>query len=195
MHHTRRILAAAFTLVSTALAPATSPAWWGGPGYGNNSGLFDTDVGGNFGFNTAFRGRGYGNAYNRHYGYRDYPYSRPAAPLWVIRGVNFKYDSAELTPGSMQALNRVATTLRNRPGPALEVGGHASAEGDGPYNLDLSRRRAQTVRAYLVKRDVDPERLTSRGYGETRPLVANFSEAGRRLNRRVELSPVLASGQ
>ena len=80
--------------------------------------------------------------------------------------------------------------VRSRPAEPLEVGGHASAEGDVPYNMALSERRAQTVRAYLVKRGIDPELLTYRGYGESRPLVTNITEPGRRINRRVELTPV-----
>ena len=105
--------------------------------------------------------------------------------------MNFKYDSAELTPESMKILDSVAEVVRSRPVQPLEVGGHASAEGDDPYNMKLSNLRAQTVRAYLVKRGISGDLLTYRGYGETRPLVENMTEPGRRVNRRVELTAAL----
>ena len=185
-------LATAALLAAATLLPATSQAWWGGPGNGHNgyygAGPFNSAANGGFNFNTSFRGRGYGS--QRYNGYNDRPRHRPAAPSWIIRGVNFKYDSAELTPGSLQILDGVAATLRAYPTQPLVVGGHASAEGDGPYNLELSNRRAQTVRAYLVQRGVSGDKLAYRGYGETRPLVTNVTEQGRRLNRRVELTPV-----
>ena len=188
-----RILATALTLICTALLPAASWAWWGGPNQGHNGyygmGPVDARASSGFSFGTSFSGRG--NTHNRYGAYNGYPQPRPTNTAWILRGVNFKYDSAELKPGSMEILDSVASTLREHPNHPLEVGGHASAEGKGLYNLKLSDRRAQTVRAYLVKRGVNPQILTYRGYGETRPLVANYTEAGRKLNRRVELSPAL----
>ena len=184
------------TLFAALLLPVTAHAWWGGPGQAGyyGAGPVHSDATGNFSFGTSFRGRGHGSGYNRYAGYRGYPPQLlyrpiPQSPSWIIRGVNFKYDSAELTPPSMAILDSVADVVRNRPAEPLEIGGHASAEGDGPYNMALSERRAQTVRAYLVKRGIDPDLLTYRGYGESRPLVTNVNEAGRHVNRRVELTP------
>ena len=188
-----RILVASLLIL---LLPASANAWWGSPGHAGyyGAGPVHSDATGGFSLGTSVRGRGHGSGYNRFAGYRGYPPHLlyrpfPQAPSWIIRGVNFKYDSAELTPPSMAILDSVADVVRSRPAEPLEVGGHASAEGDGPYNMALSERRAQTVRAYLVKRGIDPELLTYRGYGETRPLVSNMNEAGRHINRRVELTP------
>ncbi|HSG11690.1 MAG TPA: OmpA family protein [Gammaproteobacteria bacterium] len=185
----------ALALLAVPLLISTSAqAWWGGPGQGHNSyygaGPVNADTGGSFNFNASFSGRGAGNGYN---GYGPHPYLRPApqSQSWIIRGVNFKYDSAELTPESMKILDSVAEVVRSRPVQPLEVGGHASAEGDDPYNMKLSNLRAQTVRAYLVKRGISGDLLTYRGYGETRPLVENMTEPGRRVNRRVELTAAL----
>jgi hypothetical protein len=199
------VLAAAIALSGFALAPATSQAWWNGPGYGHNgyygAGPFDSGADGSFGFSTSFSGRGRGSAYNRYTGYHGYPPypgylpQQPANPAWILRGVNFKFDSDELTPASKQVLDGVAATLRERPQQALEVGGHASAEGTGPYNQDLSMRRAKAVRNYLVEQGVDSRLLSYRGFGESRPLASNITEPGRILNRRVELSPVQRSSQ
>jgi outer membrane protein OmpA-like peptidoglycan-associated protein len=189
-----RTLASSTLLACAALLPATSLAWGGGPANGYNgyygAGPFSSGGSGGFNFNTSMRARG--NGAHRYYGYNGYdnrPHLRPASPSWILRGVNFKYDSTELTPGSLEILDSVAATLRSRPTQPLEVGGHASSEGGQQYNLELSNRRAQTVRAYLVQRGVNPEYLTYRGYGETRPLVENVTEPGRRYNRRVELTP------
>lgn len=181
------------------LISTSAQAWWGGPGQGHNgyygAGPVNANTSGGFNFNGSFSGRGAGNSHNRFGGYNGYgphPYLRraPQTQSWIIRGVNFKYDSAELTPSSMKILDSVAEVVRSRPVQPLEVGGHASAEGDDPYNMNLSNLRAQTVRAYLVKRGISGDLLTYRGYGESRPLVENMTEPGRRVNRRVELTPV-----
>ena len=193
------VLAAVIALSGAALAPADALAWWNGPGYGSNgyygAGPFDSAADGGFSFSTSFsgHGHGYGNGYNRYAAYPGYPGflpPRPATPAWILHGVNFKFDSDELTPESRQILDSVANTLREHPQQALEVGGHASAEGTGPYNQDLSARRARAVRDYLVDQGVDPDLLSFRGSGESRPLASNITEPGRILNRRVELSPV-----
>lgn len=202
----RSIFTAAIAAFSLALAPAASQAWGYGPGYGGyyGAGPFDADTDGSFGFSTSFGGRGHGNGYGRHSAWRGYPGfagypgvmpPRPGNTAWILRGVNFKYDSADLTPESQQILNGVAKTLRDNPQQSLEVGGHASAEGTGPYNQNLSERRARAVRNYLVKQGVDAELLSFRGYGESRPLTTNATEPGRILNRRVELSPVMRGFQ
>jgi len=193
-------LAAVIALSGFALATSDAQAWWNGPGHGQNgyygAGPFDSAASGGFGFSTSFSGRGSGRGYNRLAGYQGYPGypgfqpMRPANPSWILRGVNFKFDSDELTPESRQVLDTVAKTLRENPQQALEVGGHASAEGTGPYNLTLSTRRAQAVHDYLIEQGVDSKLLTYRGHGESRPLAPNTTEPGRILNRRVELSPV-----
>jgi len=191
-------LAAVFALSGFALGPATAHAWWNAPGYGYNgyygAGPFDAAADGGFGFSASFGGRGHGSGYHRYAAYHGYPGylppPRPASVSWILHGVNFKYDSDELTSESRQALDTVAATLREHPRQALEVGGHASAEGNGPYNLDLSKRRARAVRNYLIAQGVDASLLTSQGYGESRPLASNTTEPGRILNRRVELTPV-----
>lgn len=192
-----RSLAIIAALLAPALWSSGAQARWGGPGYADtgyyNVGPVYSGATAGFSFGGAMRGRGYGHGlhhFNRHLHPRPYTALRPVTPSWIIRGVNFKYDSAELTPPSLLILDSVAATLRDRPSQPLEVGGHASAEGTGPYNMALSNRRAQTVRAYLVKRGVNPDMLTYRGYGETRPLVPNVTDAGRRFNRRVELMPI-----
>ncbi len=105
----------------------------------------------------------------------------------VLEGVNFITDSAELTPGSRRILNRVAASLKEWREVDVEVEGHTDSVADPAYNLDLSQRRAESVRAYLESRGVAPSRLRARGYGETRPVASNDTPEGRSRNRRVEL--------
>ncbi len=103
----------------------------------------------------------------------------------VIRGINFKVDSDELKPSSFTVLNEAAAILREHEDICLEIQGHASAEGDDDYNMDLSQRRAESVMRYLVNQGISEKRLVAIGYGETRP-IAEDTQDGRVLNRRVE---------
>jgi outer membrane protein OmpA-like peptidoglycan-associated protein len=109
----------------------------------------------------------------------------------IIHGVNFPQDSDMLTHESTLILDAVAKALKARPMQRLQVSGHTSADGTAKYNLDLSSRRAKAVRDWLIFRGVPAESLSYRGYGESYPLANNMTAAGRSLNRRVELAPVL----
>lgn len=104
-----------------------------------------------------------------------------------IKGVNFRYDSAELTPEAMSILDGVAESLINFPQKNdIEVQGHTSSEGSSRHNLRLSQRRSQSVADYLSQKGVT-NKLTARGYGEDQPVADNSTEEGRMQNRRVEL--------
>ena len=103
----------------------------------------------------------------------------------VIRGINFKVDSDELKESSFKTLDDAADILIKYEEICLEIQGHASAEGDDQYNLELSQRRAESVMRYLVNRGISDRRLLAIGFGETRP-IAEDSLDGRVLNRRVE---------
>jgi len=104
-----------------------------------------------------------------------------------IRGVQFKYDSAELTPNAKVILDGVAKSLISYPlKNDLEVQGHTSSEGSDAYNLRLSQKRSQSVANYLKSQGVN-NRLTAHGYGERNPIADNSTEEGRSRNRRVEL--------
>ncbi len=103
----------------------------------------------------------------------------------VIRGINFKVDSDELKESSFKTLNDAADILMKYEEICLEIQGHASAEGDDNYNMELSQRRAESVMRYLVNRGISERRLVAIGFGETQP-IAEDSQDGRVLNRRVE---------
>ena len=76
--------------------------------------------------------------------------------------------------------------LADYPDLRLEIQGHTDDVGDDAKNLDLSQRRAESVKAYLVAQGIDEGRLEAKGFGETVPIADNKTKAGRAENRRVE---------
>lgn len=104
----------------------------------------------------------------------------------VLRGVNFEYDKDQLTAEAKAILDAVVPGLAAQPKLTLEIGGHTDSRGTDAYNKSLSQRRANSVKAYLAAKGVAPERLSAVGYGESKPVADNATEAGRGENRRVE---------
>jgi OOP family OmpA-OmpF porin len=105
----------------------------------------------------------------------------------VLNGVNFELESARLTQDSHETLDRVARSLKEWPEVRVEIGGHTDDTGTDEYNVELSQRRADAVRDYLMKKGINGSRLVAQGYGKTDPINTNGTEEGRAQNRRVEL--------
>jgi outer membrane protein OmpA-like peptidoglycan-associated protein len=102
--------------------------------------------------------------------------------------VLFDFDSADIRPDAAQALGQLATVIRGFPDRPVEIEGHTDSQGDDGYNQRLSERRAESVKRWLVEREVIAgRRLATRGEGEKRPVADNESEQGRQRNRRVEV--------
>lgn len=108
-----------------------------------------------------------------------------------IEGANFEFDSARLRKGEIEKLNEVVTFANEYPDVQLESGGHTCSIGTEAYNQKLSERRAASVKAYLVGKGVVAERISTVGYGESKPMADNNTREGRELNRRVEVCTVL----
>lgn len=111
-------------------------------------------------------------------------------------GITFAYDRADIQPQYRSTLDRVADVLAEYNSTLVDVYGHTDSTGSDAYNQDLSERRARSVADYLASRGVRPERLGTRGYGESQPVASNATEEGRAENRRVEIKivPVTRDG-
>ena len=101
--------------------------------------------------------------------------------------VTFDTNSTVVKPGLYTEIDRVAGVLNRYPETLIRVEGHTDSVGSEGYNMDLSFRRANSVRDLLVQRGVNISRIETVGFGETKPVATNATEAGRQLNRRVEI--------
>jgi OOP family OmpA-OmpF porin len=105
----------------------------------------------------------------------------------ILRGVNFQTGRSALTASSYTVLDQVAASLVANPEIRIEIAGYTDNVGSGAVNRRLSLARAASVRAYLARRGVRPDRMVIRGYGPTNPVATNTTAAGRAQNRRTEL--------
>lgn len=101
--------------------------------------------------------------------------------------VLFDFDSAELRAGAQRSIERIAEFLGEYSERQVMVEGFTDSTGSRDYNLGLSERRAQAVRSALIEQGVADSRVLTRGFGPDFPVASNNSEAGRQLNRRVEV--------
>src|SRR5215471_6338480 len=105
----------------------------------------------------------------------------------TLSDVLFGSRQAALTPGAMHRLQMLATVLREHPERQVIIEGYTDNIGSVSSNRDLSQRRADAVRIFLIQNGVDPSRISAQGYGEASPVAPNTTEAGRLQNRRVEV--------
>jgi OmpA-OmpF porin, OOP family len=105
----------------------------------------------------------------------------------TLGDVLFEVNQANLRPGAMRNLYQLAEFLKQNPTRSVLIEGHTDSAGSETTNLELSRRRAEAVREFLITNGVSPDRLTARGQGETYPIASNNTTAGRQQNRRVEV--------
>lgn len=110
--------------------------------------------------------------------------------------VTFATDSAQISPAFQSTLDQVASTISEYADTRVQIAGHTDSTGSESYNQQLSERRAQAVANYLIGRGVAGNRISTVGYGETKPVASNETVEGRQQNRRVEivLSPTGAAG-
>lgn len=105
----------------------------------------------------------------------------------TLGDVLFEVDRAAIKPGATRALDQLAAALHNDANASITIEGHTDSTGAREYNMDLSTRRMESVRAYLVTHGVDPAKVTGRGLGPDYPVASNATESGRQQNRRVEV--------
>jgi OOP family OmpA-OmpF porin len=104
--------------------------------------------------------------------------------------VLFDINSAEVKSEAYPMLNESVLILKKNPNLNVEIDGHADNTGTAAYNITLSEKRAEAIKAFFVSRGIDPQRLTTHGNGFSKPAASNDTKEGRAKNRRVELTPV-----
>jgi len=105
-----------------------------------------------------------------------------------VYGINFDSDSDHIKDESKPTLDKIVAMLKAKPDWKLTIEGHTDSTSTAAYNQGLSERRAAAVKAYLVAAGIDNARLSSAGYGATKPVASNDTALGRSQNRRVELT-------
>ena len=104
----------------------------------------------------------------------------------ITHGITFDIDKSDLKPESMGTLNMIVGVLKSNPGLKFEIDGHTDNTGETAHNLALSQQRADAVKSQLVNMGIDASRLTTKGFGDSRPIDNNDTPEGKANNRRVE---------
>ncbi len=113
-----------------------------------------------------------------------------AAGTWIYKDIQFENNKADLKSSSYPILDEVAEFLATKPDLNIEVQGHTDSSGAHAYNVNLSQRRAQSVKAYLEGKGIAPSRISTKGFGPDLPIDTNATKQGRSRNRRVEIKPI-----
>ncbi|MBZ0267180.1 OmpA family protein [bacterium] len=103
-------------------------------------------------------------------------------------GILFAVNKADLQPAAQSNLNELAVILKKYDDTNILIEGHTDSTGSEDHNMELSKRRAQSVVNYLVGNEVKSARMSMMGYGESQPVADNGTDMGRTQNRRVELA-------
>jgi outer membrane protein OmpA-like peptidoglycan-associated protein len=104
----------------------------------------------------------------------------------VTHGINFDVDKATIRPEAMGTLNMIVGVMKDNPDIKFEIDGHTDNSGAAAHNLDLSQQRADAVKTQLVGMGIDASRLTTKAFGDTKPISDNNSPEGKANNRRIE---------
>ena len=114
------------------------------------------------------------------------PEKPPIVEKIVLNSLRFDFDSAVIKPEYFPLLDEAARIIQKHPEKTVTIEGHTCSIGSEEYNADLSLRRANSVKGYLVEKGIAADRLMVKGYGEENPVADNASLEGRKMNRRVE---------
>lgn len=114
------------------------------------------------------------------------PAPQPVAQKIVLNSIQFDFDQATIKPEFYPILDAAAQSLKQQPGTMVAIQGHTDSIGTEEYNRELSVRRAEAVKAYLIGQGIARENLSVQGFGEEKPVGNNQTAEGRRMNRRVE---------
>lgn len=105
----------------------------------------------------------------------------------VLKNIFYEKEAFALKPESKVELNKLVAFLKENPTMKIEIGGHTDDSGTAAFNKDLSQKRANEVKQYLISQGIDAARLSTKGYGQDEPLLPNTTEENRAQNRRTEV--------
>ncbi len=105
----------------------------------------------------------------------------------TLKNIQFASNSYQLEPVSDIELDKMVQLLNDNPTVQLQVNGHTDNTGTAAANLMLSANRAKAVATYLVNKGISPKRLSSKGFGQTKPIAGNDTEEGKAKNRRTDI--------
>ena len=105
----------------------------------------------------------------------------------ILKGINFDSDKDKIKPDSKPILDRAVKVLKKYPQVRIEISGHTDSRGEYEHNVDLSQRRAESVKQYLIDDGIAAERIETRGAGPNEPVADNETSDGRAENRRIEV--------
>jgi outer membrane protein OmpA-like peptidoglycan-associated protein len=91
---------------------------------------------------------------------------------FVLRNIYFGFDKSDLRHKSVEELDKLVKIMKENPGLKIELGGHTDRRGPSSYNMSLSRKRAEIAKKYLIKHGISANRISTKGYGETRPEIS-----------------------
>jgi outer membrane protein OmpA-like peptidoglycan-associated protein len=101
--------------------------------------------------------------------------------------INFETGKSVIKPDSRQIIDQIAEMLKQNPGLKISIEGHTDNVGSEKSNLSLSESRARSVMEAVLAKGIDKARLSTKGWGQTKPIAENTTEDGRAKNRRVEI--------
>jgi len=105
----------------------------------------------------------------------------------ILEGIHFDTNKDVIKPDSKPILDRAVEVLQKYPQVRIEVSGHTDSNGEYEHNVDLSQRRAESVKNYLIEHGIAAERIETRGAGPNEPIATNDTKDGRAQNRRIEV--------
>lgn len=105
--------------------------------------------------------------------------------LFISDKINFEVGSAKIIPSSYPELDKIARIIKKKD-VKVRIEGHTDSQSSAAFNQTLSEKRANAIRDYFIKKEIDPESLETVGYGESKPIADNETKEGRAMNRRVE---------
>lgn len=109
---------------------------------------------------------------------------------WVVKGITFEYKKWDIKEEYNLNLDNIIDVLQKNPDMHIRIEGHTDNIGSMEYNIDLSQKRAQAIKNYLVRGGIHESRISTIGFGYKKPIAPNDTEKGRSLNRRAEIVPI-----